>query len=110
MDEVEAGKYLDLQSGNQALHVHYHEMGPLDGTPVVFVQTGGAATSAWMCWHQTLPAFASAGYHVFAADAVGQGDTALIRGDRLSGQDFLLALMNAWHIPRAHFIGNSGGT
>jgi pimeloyl-ACP methyl ester carboxylesterase len=110
MKDHDLGKYLDVQARDYALRVHYHELGPVDATPVVLVQTGGAATSAWMCWYETLPAFASAGYHVFAGDAVGQGDTVLTRGDRLSGQDFLLAIMDALAIPRAHFIGNSGGT
>src|SRR3954464_5490544 len=110
MNDIDPGKFEDVESGNQALRVHYHEMGPSDGTPVVFVQTGGAATSAWMCWYQTLAVFAAAGYHVFAPDAVGQGDTVQRRGEGLSGRDFLLALMDALHIPAAHLIGNSGGT
>src|SRR5436309_3364590 len=110
MPEIDPGKYIVLRAGRSELRVHYHEMGPADGTPVVFVQTGGAATSAWMCWYRTLPAFADGGYHVIAADSVGSGDSLLTNREPVRGPDFLLALMDALQIPRAHFIGNSGGT
>ncbi len=110
MGEIEPGKYLTLTSGDSLLRVHYHEMGPAGGPPLIFVQTGGAATDAWMCWYLTLPAFAEAGYHVFAPDSLGFGDTALIRGANLPGPDFLLAFLSAVGVEGAHFIGNSGGT
>ncbi|MPZ49821.1 MAG: alpha/beta fold hydrolase [Dehalococcoidia bacterium] len=110
MIQLDPGKYVEARSGDSSLRVHYHEMGPPDGAPIVFVQTGGAATSAWMCWHPTLPAFAAAGYHVYAPDAVGQGETSLVSGERVAGPDFLIAFMDAAGLSRAHFIGNSGGT
>jgi pimeloyl-ACP methyl ester carboxylesterase len=108
--DIDAGKFLDVVAGESTLRVHYHEMGPAAGTPVVFVQTGGAATSAWMCWYPALPAFAAAGYHVFAPDAIGQGETVLSKGSRVGGPEYLLAFMDAVGLRRAHFVGNSGGT
>jgi pimeloyl-ACP methyl ester carboxylesterase len=110
MPDTDAGKFIEAKAGASALRIHYHEMGPADGPPIVFVHTGGAAVSAWMCWHSTLPAFAAAGYHVFAPDAIASGDTVLASGPRVSGSDFLLAFMDAVGLRQAHFIGNSGGT
>jgi pimeloyl-ACP methyl ester carboxylesterase len=109
VNNIDPGKFIDLTAGDATARVHYHEMGPANGTPVVFVQTGGAATSAWMCWHLNLPAFAAAGYHVFAPDDVWQGDSVAIRG-HLAGADYLLAFVDALGIEKAHFLGNSGGT
>jgi pimeloyl-ACP methyl ester carboxylesterase len=105
---IDAGKYIDLTAGGSSLRVHYHEMGPDDGPAIVLVHTGGAAVSAWMCWYPTLPAFAAAGYHVFAPDSPHQGDTLLTAGGEVSGP--LLAFMDAVAVERAHFVGNSGGT
>ena len=110
MEDADTGKILDVVEGESAVRVHYHEMGPPGGQPVILVQTGGAATSAWMCWYPTLPAFAAAGYHVFAPDAPASGDSVVIRGSRVSGPDFLRAFMDAVGLDKAHIVGNSGGT
>jgi pimeloyl-ACP methyl ester carboxylesterase len=110
MPEIDPGKLIDASAGESRLRIHYHEMGPTNGAPIIFVHTGGAAVSAWMCWHPTLPVFAAAGYHVFAADAVAAGDTVLVSGPRIGGADFLLAFMDTIGVRQAHFIGNSGGT
>src|SRR5688572_27567048 len=107
MADIDPGKQIELSVGESRLAVNYHEMGPVDGEPIVFVHTGGAAVSAWMCWHLTLPFFAEAGYHVIAPDSVGFGGTWLTSGPGVSNPTFLLALMDELRVERAHFIGNS---
>jgi pimeloyl-ACP methyl ester carboxylesterase len=108
--QEDAGKRLDVQVGDSVVRAHYYELGPSDGAPVLFVHTGGAAVSAWMCWYLNLPVFAAAGYRVLAPDSVGAGETAVIKGVDIRSPDFLLAFMDAMGVQQAHLIGNSGGT
>ena len=104
------GTYLNLRIGESTVRTHYHEMGPAGGAPVVFMQTGGAATSAWMCWYLNLPVFAEAGYRVLAPDNLGFGETQLVSGPAVRAPDFMGAFLDAMGVERAHFIGNSGGS
>ena len=110
MSEVDPGTNLTLSIGGSTVDAHYHELGPANGEPIVFVHTGGAAVSAWMCWHLTLPFFAGAGYHVFATDSLGYGETQVTAGPSVNNPTFLVALMDEMGIAKAHFIGNSGGS
>ena len=57
------------------VRVHFHEVGPGDGPPLILMQTGGHGTSAGMCWYRNFDAFERAGYHVLAPDAPGFGQT-----------------------------------
>lgn len=102
-------RFLDLNVGEARLRAHYHDLGPADGVPVLFVHTGGAAVSAWMCWYRNLEAFANAGYRVIAPDSVNAGQTEVLAGAPVRNTDYLLALMDALGVAKAHLIGNSGG-
>ena len=73
MAAMDAGKQIQLSVGDSRVDAKYHEMGPANGEPIVFVHTGGAAVSGWMCWHLTLPFFAEAGYRCIAPDYAGFG-------------------------------------
>jgi pimeloyl-ACP methyl ester carboxylesterase len=102
------GESIKLTTPGGTIDINYHEAG--EGREhVIFVQTGGAGTSAYMCWYLNLPVFAKAGYHCFAPDVPGFG-----RSQITSGQpnriEFLSAFMAAKNIDRAHFIGNSMGS
>src|SRR5207302_475515 len=66
------GKFAEFTIQSSRIKAHYHEAGEGD-KHVIFLQTGGAATSAYMCWYMNLEAFAKAGYHVYACDAVAFG-------------------------------------
>ena len=101
---INDGKSIDLNAGGQQVSTYYYEYGPSNGEAVIFLHTGGAGVSAYMCWHQTLDAFAEAGYHVYAPDSPGFG-----RSSPGIGVDVLLAFMDAHGIQEAHLIGNSGG-
>jgi 2-hydroxymuconate-semialdehyde hydrolase len=74
------------------------------------VQTGGAGTSAYMCWYPNLPVFAAAAYHVYAPDVIGFGHTEITRGGPVSPTEFLLTFMEGMGVGRAHFVGNSMGS
>jgi 2-hydroxy-6-oxonona-2,4-dienedioate hydrolase len=106
------GKFLTLKVSGEEINAHYHERGR-GRNVVIFAQTGGAATSAYMCWYLNLDAFADAGYHVFAPDSVGSGlsERATVTSERggISPHKFILAFMDALGIEQAHLIGNSAG-
>src|SRR5437870_5810184 len=103
------GKFAEFTIQSSRIKAHYHEAGEGD-KHVIFLQTGGAATSAYMCWYMNLEAFAKAGYHVYACDAVGFGLTEIISGSGISAAEFLLAFMGEMEIKRVHFVGNSMGS
>ena len=103
------GKFAELSVRGSSIKAHYHEAG--DGNNhVVFLQTGGAATSAYMCWHRNMEEFARAGYKVYAPDAVGFGSTEIISGSAISAAEFVAAFMDEMGIAKAHFVGNSMGS
>lgn len=110
------GKFVECAWADTAVRAHYHEAG--EGTDyVMFMQTGGAGTSAYMCWYLNLAPFAQAGYHVYAPDAPGFGLTEQgpgpasgITGGRVDAAEFTLAFMDAMGVESAHFVGNSMGS
>ena len=103
------GKFAELSVRGSRIKAHYHEAG--DGNNhVVFLQTGGAATSAYMCWYRNMEEFARAGYRVYAPDAVGFGSTEIISGSSISAAEFVAAFMDEIGIAKAHFVGNSMGS
>ena len=55
------GKTITLAVGNASVETYFYELGSTDGQPVVFMQTGGAGTSAYMCWYRNLEQIADAG-------------------------------------------------
>src|SRR5574342_973895 len=114
MIRFEEGKFGTLEVSGEQINVHYYEVGESGRESVVFVQTGGAATSAYMCWYLNLEPFAEARYHVLAADAVGFGLTEKVSagGEKggVSSTKFLVAFMDQMGIERAHFVGNSAGS
>jgi len=109
---MEEGKFVTLNVSEHQFKTHYHEVGGRGKPCVVFAQTGGAGTSAYMCWHLNMKAFANAGFHVFAPDFVGFGYTEKIsgQGERVNTTEMLSAFMDALEIDQAHFVGNSMGS
>lgn len=114
MLRMDQGKLVALEVSGERINVHYYEAGETTGESVIFVQTGGAATSAFMCWYLNLDAFAGASYHVLAPDSVGFGLTHKVsaNGEKggTSSTKFLVAFMDTMRVDRAHFVGNSAGS
>ena len=102
-------KFAEFIIQNSRIKAHYHEAGEGD-KHLILVQTGGAGATAYMCWYMNLDAFAKAGYHVYAPDAVGFGLTEIISGSGISAAEFVVAFMGEMGIKRAHFVGNSMGS
>ena len=111
MVEIDDAKSITLSVGGKSLDVCYYEEGSADQGSVIFMQTGGAGTTAYMCWHLNIDAFADAGYRVYAPDAPGFGRSKLAAGDTgpVNGEYFLLAFMDALGVSQAHLVGNSMG-
>lgn len=103
------GKIAEIVIHSTRINVHYHEAGE-GNNHIVFLQTGGAGTTAYMCWYANLKVFAEAGYHVYAPDALGFGLTEVTSGSAINTSDFILAYMRELRIERAHFVGNSMGS
>ena len=106
------GKFVTLNVSGERVETHYHELGPAYATCVIFAQTGGAGTTAYMCWYLNMEAFADAGFRVYAPDFVGYGYTEKVAENdgRVNTTEFLSAFMDGLGIERAHFIGNSMGS
>ena len=101
---IHDGKFVDLLVAGKKASTYYYQSGNPDGETVIFLHTGGAGVSAFMCWHKTFDTFAEAGYHIFAPDSPGFG-----RSSPGNGVENLLAFMDSHGIQAAHLIGNSGG-
>jgi 2-hydroxy-6-oxonona-2,4-dienedioate hydrolase len=117
MVSKDKGKFITLNVSGEQVNTHYYEVGEGKET-IVFVQTGGFGTSAYMCWYLNLEFFARAGYHVYAPDSVGFGWTERVARPTLPSEflytplaiKFLVAFMDAMRVERAHFICNSMGS
>ena len=101
---IDDGRFVDLSVDGKKVSTYYYQSGNPDGEVVIFLHTGGAGVSAYMCWHQTFDRFAEAGYQVFAPDSPGFG-----RSSPGNGVENLLAFMESHGIHAAHLVGNSGG-
>ena len=108
-DTSPTGKFVKLGGDGWAMDAHYHELGT-GSSYVLFLQTGGAGTSAYMSWFLNLEPFAAAGYHVFAPDAPNFGLSAVPAGMTVPAPAFTVAFMDALGIPAAHLVGNSMGS
>jgi 2-hydroxy-6-oxonona-2,4-dienedioate hydrolase len=115
MVSKDKGKFITLDVAGEQINTHYYEVGESKET-IIFVQTGGFGTSAYMCWYLNLESFARAGYHVYAPDSVGFGWTERVGRPTLPSEffglatRFLSAFVDAMHAETAYFIGNSMGS
>ncbi|HEX3246069.1 MAG TPA: alpha/beta hydrolase [Chloroflexota bacterium] len=103
-------QFTSIAVDGEDIRVHFHEAGPVDGPPLIFMQTGGHGTSAGMCWYRNFDAFERSGYRVLAPDAPGFGQTEASSGRSVNALHFLAAFMDHVDIRRAHLIGNSMGS
>ena len=111
MVAIDDARSVSLSVGGKRLDVCYYEAGSADQGSVILMQTGGAGTTAYMCWHMNIEAFAGAGYRVYAPDAPGFGRSKLAPRDPgpVDGEAFLLAFMDEMGVSQAHLVGNSMG-
>src|SRR5215468_4476389 len=99
---MERGKFVTLNISEHQIKTHYHEAGERGKPCVVFAQTGGAGTSAYMCWYLNMEAFANVGFHVFAPDFVGFGYTEKIsgQGDRVNKRRCYRLFWTRWKLTK----------
>ena len=83
---VPEGKYADIGNG---LRIHYHEAGPPDGFPVVFLHGSGPGASGYSNFRDNYPYFASEGFRVIVPDTLGFGYSSKPE-DRDYEMDFLV--------------------
>ncbi len=106
---VPEGKYADI--GND-LRIHYHEAGPPDGFPVVFLHGSGPGASGYSNFRDNYPYFASEGFRVIVPDTLGFGYSSKPK-DRDYEMDFLVEctkkLLDRLEITECALLGNSHG-
>ena len=82
------------------------------GEPLILIHGSGPGVTAFANWRGVIPEL-SAHFHCYAPDTLGFGYTDFpsdIAGfDMDRWLEHLIGFMDALHIPRAHFIGNSYG-
>lgn len=60
---------------NGGINIHYGELGPVNGHPILFLQGSGPGASGWLNFRYNAQAFADAGYRVIIPDLPGFGDS-----------------------------------
>lgn len=106
---IEDGNMVTLRVGDAQVRAFYYRIGTPTRGDVLAMHTGGVGVSAYMCWYLTIDALVREGFRVTAPDAPGFGRSVTTNGEDVSATDFLLALMDALGLNRAHLIGNSMG-
>ena len=89
--------------------VHYHDVGA--GEPVLFLHSYGPGTTAWITFYKTIGALAPH-FRCILMDLPNFSKTGPIvyrEGVHAVQARTAVALMDALHIERAHFVGNSQG-
>lgn len=89
--------------------VHYHDIGT--GEPVLFLHSYGPGTTAWITFYKTIGTFAQH-FRCILMDLPNFSKTGPLvyhEGVHALQARTAVALMDALHIPRAHFVGNSQG-
>ena len=104
---TEAGTSKTIQAGGMT--VHYHDIG--SGEPVIFLHSYGPGTTAWITFYKLMDVL-SQHFRCILMDMPNFSKTGPIvyhEGVHAVQARTAVALMDALHIPRAHFVGNSQG-
>lgn len=97
-----------------SFRTHYLEAGAGAGEPLVLIHGGGAGADARGNWTGCIPYFVEAGFHVFAYDIVGFGqsdapDPSEYEYSMEARADQLIALIEGLQLGKVKIIGNSMG-
>lgn len=102
------GRYQDIGDG---LRIHYHDLGPPDGAPVVFLHGSGPGASGWSNFKHNAPAFAARGHRAIVVDNLGFGRSS--KADVDHGIEYVVGgvgrLLDRLGVARAAVVGNSHG-
>ena len=104
-DEAATSRF--VQAGD--VRMHYNEVGT--GAPVIMLHGTGPGASSWSNFSNNVEAFAGR-FRALLVDMpqYGKSQKVVIEGGRLTYTSRVLQnLMDALHIERAHFVGNSMG-
>ncbi len=106
---IPEGKYLDIHNG---WRVHYHEAGPADGQPVIFLHGSGSGASGYSNFKGNYPVFAEAGYRTIVLDILGYGLSSMPDLEQYDTDFFtggIKALVDALGLKNIVLLGNSLG-
>lgn len=88
--------------------IHYHEVGPSDGRPVIMLHGSGAGATGWSNFKGQLAALGD-DYRVIAPDMPGWGDSDPVSYEERDHHRAAVDLLDELGIDRAAFVGNSMG-
>lgn len=85
-----------------------------EGRPLILLHGGGAGADAWGNWNKVIELYAQKGFHVFAYDAIGFGDTDKPNPEKFSysqeaRETQLLNFIGQLEIEKPCLVGNSMG-
>ena len=96
----------------EGLRVHFHDVGPADGPPLVFLHGSGPGASGYSNFQDNFRVFGEAGFRTLVPDAIGYGRSSM-PADAEYHLDYLVEatrrFLDAVGVERASFIGNSMG-
>src|SRR4051794_12438666 len=105
LSEAETSRF--VQAG--AVKLHYNDVG--SGEPVIMLHGTGPGATAWSNFTSNTAAFAER-FRALLVDMpqYGKSDKVVIEGGRLDYiANVLVHMLDALHIEKAHFVGNSMG-
>jgi 2-hydroxy-6-oxonona-2,4-dienedioate hydrolase len=88
--------------------IHYHEVGPADGHPVLMLHGSGPGATGWSNFNGQLRALGDT-YRVIAPDMPGWGESDPVTYEERNHPQAVLDFMDELGIERATFVGNSMG-
>lgn len=108
MNTIPEGQFADIG----ALRVHYHQAGPQDGPPVVFLHGSGPGASGWSNFQRNYERFAGAGFRAVVPDTIGYGYSSKPEGVDYTMEflgECLVRFLDVLGIGRCALVGNSHG-
>lgn len=97
---------VDLASGAR---IRYYEAGESGAPVVVLLHGSGPGATGWSNFSGNIGAIAEAGFHVFAPDMPGWGDSSAVRTTEMDHDIDLVAFLDVLGLERAALVGNSMG-
>jgi 2-hydroxy-6-oxonona-2,4-dienedioate hydrolase len=111
--EASTSKFVTVRDGDAEYKVHYNDVGPASGHPVVMLHGSGPGATGWANFHRNIEPFVAAGYRLLLIDMPGFGKSDPFLNTAGSRSDFngriVKLVLDALKVERTHLIGNSMG-
>ena len=110
--EVLTSRFVKVRDGDVEYNVHYNDVGPASGQPVVMLHGSGPGATGWANFHRNIGSFAAV-YRLLLIDMPGFGRSDPFLNVAGSRSDFngriVKLVLDQLDVMHAHLIGNSMG-